>query len=477
VTNILAKNTLSLTLASVGQKLIAFVYFLFLARIMMPENTGVYFLATSFVMIFSVVADFGLTPVVIREIAKSPENTVTYIKKALGIKIPFIVLALISVVVVPIMIGYDANLRFLILLTSFILIFDSLHLFYYGVLRGYQMLKFEALGMFSAQIVTGVVGGLILVYNPSVALLILALTLGSTANLIISIKNVSNVLGNSVFIPMWDVGFVKKIFKVALPFALAAVFVKVYSYVDSIFISKLMGTTSLGIYSVAYKFTYAFQFLPLAFIAALYPGLSAIVGKDSVQLRNMFDKAMWYMMVIVTPIVLGIWLIAPNAVLLAGEEYVQAAPILQLLILVLIPIFLDFPIGSLLNAANRQTTKTIIMGITMVLNVVLNALLIPVIGLNGAVYAALFSFSFMFVAGLYFIPQIIHGYSFTKLFFILLKVSACGLIMFSFGIYIKELVGWIALIPISAVVYGVSLMVTGVITKHDINKVKSLIRS
>jgi len=190
----------------------------------------------------------------------------------------------------------------------------------------------------------------------------------------------------------------------------------------------------------------------------------------------MFDKAMWYMMVIVTPIVLGIWLIAPNAVLLAGEEYVQAAPILQLLILVLIPIFLDFPIGSLLNAANRQTTKTVIMGITMVLNVVLNALLIPIIGLNGAVYAALFSFSFMFVAGLYFIPQIINGYSFTKLFFILLKVSACGLIMFSFGIYVKELVGWIALIPISAVVYGVSLMVTGVITKQDINKVKSLIR-
>lgn len=476
MTNILAKNTLSLTLASVGQKLIAFVYFLFLARIMMPENTGTYFLATSFVMIFSVVADFGLTSVVIREIAKSPEHTITYVKKVLGIKIPFIILALISLVTVPIMIGYDANLRFLILLTSLILIFDSLHLFYYGVLRGYQMLKFEALGMLSAQIVTGIVGVVILIYKPSVPLLILALTLGSAANLFISIKNVSNLLGNSVFVPMWDFKFIMKIFKIAIPFALAAVFVKVYSYIDSIFISKLMDTAALGIYSIAYKFTYAFQFIPLAFIAALYPGLSAVVGKNPVQLKKMFDRAMWYMMVIVTPIVLGIWLIAPNVVLLAGDEYVSAAPILQLLILVLIPIFLDFPIGSLLNAANRQTTKTIIMGITMVINVVLNAVLIPVLGLNGAVYAALFSFSFMFIAGLFYIPQVIKDYSFKKLLLTLTKVSASGLFMLLFAIYVKDLVGWIALIPISAVVYGVSLIITGVVTKQDISKVKSLIR-
>ena len=167
-----------------------------------------------------------------------------------------------------------------------------------------------------------------------------------------------------------------QLLKIAFPFALAAIFVKVYSYVDSIFISKIIGTTAVGIYSLAYKFTYAFQFLPLAFTAALYPGLSSLVGKDEKALAKLFEKGMWYVLLLAVPITFGIWAIANDAVLLAGEGYRDAGPVLSLLIFVLIPIFLDFPVGSLLNAANKQIIKTTIMGITMVINVLLNLLFI-----------------------------------------------------------------------------------------------------
>ena len=71
MTRMLAKNATYLTLASTGQKVVAFLYFLFLARVMQPENTGAYFLALSITIIFSVIADFGITSVVIREIAKA----------------------------------------------------------------------------------------------------------------------------------------------------------------------------------------------------------------------------------------------------------------------------------------------------------------------------------------------------------------------------------------------------------------------
>ena len=475
MTHKLAKNTFYLTLASVGQKIIAFVYFLFLARIMMPENTGSYFLATSLVMMFSVVADFGITSVLIREIAKNPEQAQTFTQKTLSLKIPFIILAFVGLIGMSFVLGYDAPLRSLIALASIILILDSVQVFFYGMLRGRQELRYESFGMFFGMFTTAVLGGLVLLFSPSLVLLILALAFGSFTNIFISGYGVIKTFGLEILRPRFEWRFTKILLKTALPFALAAIFVKVYSYVDSIMISKFLGTLEVGLYSIAYKFTYAFQFLPLAFVAALYPSFSSSINEDAKMLRILFERSMWYMMLIATPITLGIWLIASEAVSLAGNEYIFAGPVLQTLVLVLIPIFLDFPIGSLLNAANRQVTKTIIIGITMICNVVLNFVLIPRVGVIGAAYAALVSFTFMFVVGLLIVPSIVKDFSFKRLAWMFTKIGSSGIVMLFIGIIIKSSIGWILTIPVCAVVYILMLFVTRSIRLNDLVSIQRLV--
>lgn len=477
MSTLLAKNTLYLTLAAVGQKMIAFVYFLFLARIMEPEATGAYFLAVSIATMFSVIADFGITPVIIREIAKRPDSAVHQLRIALGTKLPFILLAVIGTLGAGYVLQYDARIILLISLASLVLLLDSVHLLYYGALRGAQKLKYEYVGIFLGQLVSAVSGGLVLWFHPSLSLLIFALVAGSLTNVLVSVTKSVRVYGSRILKPLWNWHETKHLLQVALPFALAAIFVKVYSYVDSIFISKMIDTTAVGIYSIAYKFTYAFQFLPLAFIAAFYPGLSALVGKDPKKLEQTFMKGMWYMMLLAVPITFGIWLIAPEMVLLAGNGYEASAPVLQALVFVLIPIFLDFPVGSLLNASDRQATKTGIMGVTMVINVVLNALLIPHFQVLGAAYAGLASFAFMYLAGLYFVPQLIQGFSYTKMAKRLLPILGSGLLMLVVGWSIKPLTSWIILIPVTAVVYITGLYLTGSVTKRDLQDARNLLRN
>jgi O-antigen/teichoic acid export membrane protein len=475
VSTLLAKNTLYLTLAAVGQKMIAFVYFLFLARIMEPEATGAYFLAISIATMFSVVADFGITPVIIREIAKRPYEAVQQLQIALGTKLPFIALALIGTLGVGYALHYDPSIIFLISLAALVLFLDSIHLLYYGALRGVQKLKYEALGMFLGQGISALAGGLVLWLHPSLPWLILALATGSFVNVFVSISRSIKYFGPDILKPLWNSCQVVFLLKAALPFALAAIFVKVYSYVDSIFISKLIDTTAVGIYSIAYKFTYAFQFLPLAFVAALYPGLSALVGKNPKGLEQTFMKSMWYMMILAVPITFGIWLIAPEMVLLAGDGYRASAPVLRVLVLVLIPIFLDFPIGSLLNASGRQATKTAIMGVTMLINIVLNALLIPQFQILGAAYAGLASFIFMYLAGLYFIPQMIPSFSYWKMIKRLSPIFLSGAVMLLVGLYLKPLTGWVMLIPLSAMVYLIGLSLTRSFTRLDLLEIYRLI--
>src|SRR3989338_1816773 len=89
-----ARNTLYLTVASIGQKALAFVYFIFIARVMQPEATGIYFIALSVTTIVSVLADFGITSVVIREVAKEPTSAGKWLRRVLPAKIALLLLAI-----------------------------------------------------------------------------------------------------------------------------------------------------------------------------------------------------------------------------------------------------------------------------------------------------------------------------------------------------------------------------------------------
>ncbi|MFA6131601.1 MAG: flippase [Patescibacteria group bacterium] len=470
-----AKNAFYLTAATIGQKIIAFFYFLFLANIFLKEQTGAYFLALSITTIFSVVADFGITPVIIREVAKHPEGAVSLVRRALGLKLPIIVLGMAGSVLAAELFGYSSEVKLLVLLASLVMAEDAISLLYFGVLRGLHVLRYESFGMVIGEIIICGLGSLSLLFYPSPILLILALVAGSLFNAIFSALQVVKQLGWKVLWPQLGGPETLKLFKTSIPFALAGGFSKMYSYVDYVLLSIIISTAAVGVYTVAYKMTYAFQFLPMAFVAAVYPGMSALVGKDTKKLSELFEKSIWYLLIIGVPIVFGIFAIAPDVVRLTGKEYLEAVPILRALIFVLIPLFLDFPIGSLLNAADRQTTKTAIMGITMIINVVLNAILIPKLGIIGAAYAAEVSFWFMFLAGLYFVPKIIPNPRWKYLSWLFVKIMVSGVLMAVATMYLRPTLGFIAVVPTAAIVYISLLFVTKSVKLEQLKELRGII--
>ncbi len=472
-----AKNTLYLTAASIAQKILAFFYFLLLARVMRPEATGDYFLALSITTIFSTITDLGVTPVVIRDVAKVPERAADLIRRAVWLKIPFMVLATVGAVAMSWALGYDATVRELVLVASLVMLADAMSLLFYGVLRGHHTLRFESLGIFVGQTCTLLFGGIVLLTHPSLHLLVLALLVGSTFNAFYSARHVVAIYGWNVLRPRFDKEAIRSLLLAALPFALAGMFVKVYSYVDSLIISKVVGTAAVGVYAVAYKFTYAFQFLPMAFVAALYPGMSAMVGKkDTEGLTRLFDEAVWYVTILAAPIAFGLWAVAGDAIALAGDGYANAAPVLAVLIFVLIPIFLDFPVGSLLNAANRQATKTAVMGVTMVINVICNFFLIPTFGILGAAYSGVISFTFLFVAGFWFVPRVIPEYGFARLMRTTVPIICSAAAMGFATRLVRPETGFYLALPFAAFVYAVMLVLSRSVQKHHFAAIMRLIR-
>ncbi|EKD32970.1 MAG: polysaccharide biosynthesis protein [uncultured bacterium] len=472
----IAKNTAYLTISYTGQKILAFVYFMFIARILNVDGVGAYFLSLSIPTVFSVFADFGLQPVIVREIARERFDVPKLIRSSIGLKLFFILASGIASIGTSLALGYDKQIINLVSLATIVMALDSIHLTIYGVLRGQQLLKYESAGIFIGMILTVVFGSISLIVNPSISMLMIALMIGSLWNVVWSIICAKKIISLSFFIPRFDVSIAKKLLKTALPFALAGAFVKGYSYIDTILISLILGGSSVGIYAIPYKITYAFQFIPMAFIAALYPGMSALVEQSSDKLKEVFSDSMWYMAVLAFPISFGIWAIAPEIVtMLAGPNFYESVAPLKILIFATIFLFLDFPIGSILNAADKQGTKTAIMGFTMLINVAANALLIPKLNVIGACVSAIISFIVLFVLGMHFARRTTN-YSFMDLLRMIIPVAFSSAIMAGVVLLLKQYMNIAVVILIGSVLYIIFLKISGSLQAKHIKHISDVIR-
>ena len=470
----LAKNTALLTFSSIAQKAIAFVYFALLARTLGKESVGVYFLTFATITSVAVFADLGVTSVLIRDIAADRSRTSSILQKTLGVKLGAIALAIIIAALFPIVLSSDPVGWSLVWLAIPIMVADSLSLTFYGVLRGIEELRYESMGIFVGQLLSTVFGVIIIfTHHTSLPLLILALATGSIWNAIFSGVQVIRRLGMKSIVP--SVKNIQPVLAAAFPFFLGAVFVKVYSYVDSFALGAVIGVAAVGLYSVAYKLTYAFQFLPLAFIGALYPRMSSLAN-NPVDLKKTFLDAQWYLALLVAPIVFGIAALAPEIVhMVYDSDYAESILPLTILIFVLIPIFFDFPIGALLNATGQQMTKTKIMGITMVINFIANILLIPWIGIPGASISSIISFAAMFGMGVWVLQRKIHV-TIGEWMRAVGGFLVSGIAMMFVVLVLKKMMPWMMTVPIGAAVFFGLSIVTKALTKTHWQHAKQLMR-
>lgn len=470
----LVRNTAYLTVASVAQKAIAFLYFTFIARTIGDNSTGAYFLALALTTTVGVFLDMGLTPVLIREVAKDSTRAKDALRAILGYKVIAVPVTIAAVLVLPPLLGFSPLAVTLTQIAVAVMLLDSLSLSLYGALRGLHVLKYEAVGMFVGQSVIAVVGTAALMSGSrDLRLLIIALVAGSFWNVVYPSIIVARRLGMGALVPTWPRN--AAYLRMGFAFFLAAVFVKISSYTDSVMINRVVGQAGVGDYSAAYKLTYAFQFLPLAFVGALYPTFAADM-KDHDRLRTTLARSLSYMALLSAPICFGIAALAPEIVgAFYHDDFGEAVPVLRHLIFVLPFIFLDFPVGALLNATHNERTKTAIVGLTTVINVVANVVLVPMFGLMGAAYAALLSFGFMLVAGLYAVERII-AFPSRDLWRAVGPWYVAGAVMMVAVLGLKEVMPWIITIPLGGMVFFVAAWLCGAFRWDELAAARSFLR-
>ncbi len=471
----IAKNTIYLTIATVGQKILAFLYFILIARLAGVEGTGKYFFVVSFTTIFSIFVDLGLSSVLIRETAKKREVAEKYLGNILGAKLILGVLTYLTVVLTINIMDYPAATKLMVYLSGVVMLLDSFNVTFYAVFRGRQNLRYESIGVVVSEVIIIVFGAASLFLHAPLYFLLLALMSGSIFNFCFSSLLLWKKTDVKPHLAL-DKSVLVSLFKIAYPFALAGIFVKVYSYLDAVLLSKMVGDAAVGFWSVAYKLTYAFQFIPMAFSAAIFPAMSAYFAHDRSRLKQAFERAVFYLAIVAAPVSFGIFSLAkPIVLILYGADYLSSVLPLQIAVFTVIFIFLNYPIGSLLNACDRQMTNTMIMGASMTLNIILNLILIPRFSFVGAAISTLVSHSFLYTLGMIFANKIV-AFNRKFVFGSLTKIFLSASLMSAVIIFLNRFVLFWFLIPLGGLVYfGILYLLRG-IGKEDFMGIFKVLR-
>jgi len=185
-------------------------------------------------------------------------------------------------------------------------------------------------------------------------------------------------------------------------------------------------------------------------------------------LQKTFEKAMIYLGIIAVPITFGVLALARPLILkVYTPEYEPSILTLQYLALSLLFLFLNFPLGSLLNACNRQVRNTVHIGIVMAINIILNIILIPKLSYLGAAISSSVSTFIMFILQMVVARQI-TPFSGKLLVTKFALIIISGLVMYLALIYLLPLINFVILIPVGAVVYLTVLYLIRGVNREDL---------
>jgi O-antigen/teichoic acid export membrane protein len=248
---------------------------------------------------------------------------------------------------------------------------------------------------------------------------------------------------------------------------------------DKFLILYFLSPTAVGIYAVSYSLARALYTFSGVLNSTLYPAVTtAWDDGDRDAVRQLYTGVVRTYTVLGLPAIAGVALLSQPVLGLISTEEVTTGG--QLLLPLLAAGFVVYgyanPMMYVLNAAEENEKIGLITTVAAALNLVINAALIPLYGLVGAVAATIVSFLLITGYVVFYVRQ--HVPFSVPVRTGLLSAVATGIMT---GVLVFLPVSGVirlAVYPIvGAVVYFVALLAMGGVTRNDLSNVAGLVAS
>ena len=181
-----------------------------------------------------------------------------------------------------------------------------------------------------------------------------------------------------------------------LPLVPSALALIVVSFSDRFFLSHLSSLAEVGLYEIGARIASAMVLLLTAFRAA-WPAFAYSI-EDEDEAKRTYAFVLTYLIVVATWLAVALGLLAPWLVQLLATEAFYAGERVVAPLAFATAVFAGYVVIAIgVGRAKRTEFNWVITGAAAALNVVLNLLLIPRYGMEGAAAATVASYALMFV--------------------------------------------------------------------------------
>ncbi len=430
-----------------------------LTRYLGEEGFGEYTTVMTYLGLFGIIADMGIYLIAVREVAKENADAEGVLGNVLGIRLLVggVILAMAPVIAVLIFpyshridvaIGIGAIGFLLISLNQIVAVVFQVNLIMWKLMVG------EVFGRLSILALTYV----FILRNGDLWSFIIANVIGNIV-----------LLGFSYWFAMKYVRLMPKfewskwnmMLRETAPLAIVTLLSRVYFSIDTIFLSVFRTQVEVGIYGLPYKVLDILISFPAIFAGLVFPTMSRLASLNKMEdLKRIYDKSYEFMLILVVPILIGLYMTADKVIaLLGGEGFADSSRLLQILSFSVVFIFFTTLGNNLIIAIKQQSKLIWVALISAVFNIVLNIIFIPIYSYWAASIISVTTQLIVMLVTSYYVWKLAKmGPNFAKWWQIGLSGGLMGLMLYfmqDFNIFI--------LIMLSAVVYfGVMYMVGGI---------------
>jgi len=385
VKQIIFKNTFWLAFSMVLNKLLGLVLLIYAARILGAEGYGKFTFAIAFISLLMLFSDFGLSPIITREFAKTKEKIKDFFS-LLSLKAVLLFISFILILAGTFLTIQEKDIQKIILILSFFFLINGFVSIFYALFHAYQKMEYESWSEIIQNFLLFIFGLFILFKFPSVENFALIYSFSALLTMIFAFFIFNSKI--SKFKIEWNFIVWKKFLKMSWPLALMGLFGVIYSYTDSVMLGYLNMIKETGLYNAASKIAMV-NLAPTGLIAAsFYPALSRFSDESKEKFQRVWDNLLKIMIILAIPLVVGGIVLAQKIIYyFYTPEFAPAIFAFQFLILTAGIIILYRPFYDAMIILNQQSKMFWITFFGAIVNVFLNLILIPRYSFYGAAIA------------------------------------------------------------------------------------------
>ena len=457
----LFKNVSWVTASQVITNICAFLWTLLIARYLGVSEFGTLSFVISFTVLIGMGTDIGMTTYTTRELSQDHSKTKKFINNLIIYKILLSIVLCAFTVLIVYLLGYSNLVVELTLIMFIEASFVTMFNFVNGVFQAYETLKTPSIGVILYSLSLLILIFIITILDWGIIAVAIAYTLAYLFGLLY----VSYKLIKEFGLPKFeiDLSFWREATIKSLPFGLSLFFL--YFTIDVVMITWLAGDYATGLYNSAYKVISVFTAFYVIYQYVIFPLMSKLYTEDTNMLKISFEQSFKYSLLILLPIIVGVYFYSPYIInLIYTSEFALASVPMQILIWTVVFLFINGVATSLLNSIGKEFDVTKIYIIAAIFNIAVNYFLIPKYTYIGASIATVLSEILILGLMMYSISKTEYKPDISLLKTVI-KLVICGIIL-AIALYLIDVSLWLA-IPIGLIVYIISLFLTKSIDDTD----------